>query len=272
MMSNAAHEVLLSLADDELCMGQQHAAWIGVTPYLEEDLAFISIAQDELAHARALLALLVADGATVPGHAIPDGTAGADGGDDPERTVDRLAMGRAPHEHRCCALVEEPCTAWEDAFVRHLLYDEAEALRWEALATSSEPTVAALARRVLVEEEYHRGHARPLLRRLLAGTDESRARITAALARLLPLARSLFEPTLDEAVAVRDGVTASSAAQLEQAWRARLVEAGVPEPVVRALPLRPPGAGGRCGVRSPHFAALHAEMGAVWVLDPQARW
>ena len=32
-------------------MGQQHTEWIGVAPFLEEDLAFSSIGQDELGHA-----------------------------------------------------------------------------------------------------------------------------------------------------------------------------------------------------------------------------
>ena len=47
-------EHLLALADDEHLIGQQHTEWIGVAPFLEEDLAFASIAQDELGHAAAL--------------------------------------------------------------------------------------------------------------------------------------------------------------------------------------------------------------------------
>ena len=52
-------------------MGQQHTEWIGVAPFLEEDLAFCSIAQDELGHAAMLYELLAEDGG-----------------------VDRLAFGR----------------------------------------------------------------------------------------------------------------------------------------------------------------------------------
>ena len=47
-LSPAARQYLLALADDEHMVGAQHATWIGVTPFLEEDLAFCSIAQDEL--------------------------------------------------------------------------------------------------------------------------------------------------------------------------------------------------------------------------------
>ena len=123
-----AREVLLALADDEHLMGQQHAEWIGVAPFLEEDLAFCSIAQDELGHAAALYEALALD--EVLGDA------------------DRLAFRRAPQDYRSCHLVELPCPDWSDALVRHWLYDEAEVLRWDALAGSSWPAVAAVVDRV----------------------------------------------------------------------------------------------------------------------------
>ena len=44
--SDAARELVLAFADDELCVGQNHAWWIAIGPFLEEDLAFTSIAQD----------------------------------------------------------------------------------------------------------------------------------------------------------------------------------------------------------------------------------
>ena len=121
-MIEPAHEVLLALADDEHLMGQQHAEWIGVAPFLEEDLAFCSIAQDELGHAAALYELL---------------------GD-----ADQLAFRRSPEDYRSCHLVELPCPDWADALVRHWLYDEAEVLRWDALAGSSWAAVAAVVERV----------------------------------------------------------------------------------------------------------------------------
>ncbi len=40
-------EYLLALADDDHLMGQQHTEWIGVAPFLEEDMALASIGQDE---------------------------------------------------------------------------------------------------------------------------------------------------------------------------------------------------------------------------------
>ena len=57
MLPSAGSERILALADDELCVGQNHAWWIAIGPFLEEDLAFTSIAQDELGHARSLYRL-----------------------------------------------------------------------------------------------------------------------------------------------------------------------------------------------------------------------
>ena len=49
--------LIMALADDELILGHRHSEWTGWAPHLEEDLAFSSIAQDEMAHARLLYRL-----------------------------------------------------------------------------------------------------------------------------------------------------------------------------------------------------------------------
>ncbi|MDY7106624.1 MAG: 1,2-phenylacetyl-CoA epoxidase subunit PaaC [Actinomycetota bacterium] len=252
--------IVLALADDELAMGHRHAEWIGIGPFLEEDLAFTSIAQDELGHARALLELLTSPPAGERAPAEPDVDA-----------VDRLAYDRPPGRYRCAWLVEEPCPDWGDAFVRHLLYDLAETVRWEALAASTDTRVAALARRALAEEAFHVGHALPIARRLLVGTAESRRRMGASLDRLLPLAVGLFEPTPDEDDAVRSGFVPVPSGELHARWRSEVERLLADAGEHRTWPPMP-GPGGRTGLRSAHFAAMHAEMVAVRALDPQATW
>jgi len=46
-------QTLLELADDELILGWRNSEWTGIAPLLEEDVAFSSIAQNEIGHARA---------------------------------------------------------------------------------------------------------------------------------------------------------------------------------------------------------------------------
>ncbi|MDH4146218.1 MAG: phenylacetate-CoA oxygenase subunit PaaC [Acidimicrobiia bacterium] len=249
VLSAPAREVVLGLADDEICLGHWYATWIGLGPFLEEDLAFTSIGQDELGHARALFAL-----------AEPDGDR------------DALAYGRTAGAYRCCALVEQPVSAWEDLFARHLLYDEAEVVRWEALRRSSVPGLGSLAERVLVEESFHTAHARGLFLRLMRGGDTARERVGNALARQLPLALGLFEPSIGAEQAVADGVMAEPFSAQAARWRERLEALFDEGGLSVAWPTAVAEPGGRRGVRSDGWQALFEEMTKVYALDPAARW
>src|ERR687893_522867 len=60
----ALAELLLTMADDEFVIGFWDSEWTGIAPLLEEDVAFSSIAQDEIGHARVwyeMLARLTGD-------------------------------------------------------------------------------------------------------------------------------------------------------------------------------------------------------------------
>ena len=243
-ITRAGWELVLAFADDELVMGHRHSEWLGVAPYMEEDLAFASIAQDELGHARALYGLLSDD-------------------------VDALAFGRPASEWRSCWLVELPAREWEDALVRHFLYDTAEQLRWEAILSSSIEGVPGVAAKALREEKYHRRHAKSVLERMLSGTAESRDRIEGAVARVLPFAGSLFEPTDYESEALVEGVINQPAAELEEQWRQN-VEAGMPGVTLDWTQAQ--GRGGRQGSRSEHFGELFGVMTEVLATDPNASW
>jgi ring-1,2-phenylacetyl-CoA epoxidase subunit PaaC len=64
-------ELLLAIADDELVLGWRDSEWTGIAPFLEEDVAFSSIAQNEIGHARALFELAARDlGTTADGLAF----------------------------------------------------------------------------------------------------------------------------------------------------------------------------------------------------------
>ena len=245
-LAGPAGEVVIAFADDELLMGHRHSEWLGVAPFLEEDLAYASIAQDELGHARALY-----------------GLAGVD--------ADEYAFRREPGGYRSAWLVELPCTEWADALARHFFYDVAEQVRWRDLARSGIPGAPELAAKALREEEYHLAHAVPLVQRLLNGTSESRRRVTDALERLFPFARALFEPLPRPSRAANSNGLTDPAA-LEREWLgaidAYLRDAGLTVDLEAA----PSGLGGRSGARSEHFADLHATMTSVLSIDPGAVW
>lgn len=184
-VTSGGREFLLALADDKHLMGQQHAEWIGVTPFLEEDLAFCSIGQDELGHAALLYGLLA--------------------GDD-DQAIDELAFGRDAAHYRSCHLVEMATNDWSIAFVRHWLFDAADRLRWQLIAQSSAPELSELAARVEREERYHRLHAEGLVDVLVADADAA-DRLRVAATTIAPLVAGLFEPVQGESEAISAGLS-----------------------------------------------------------------
>jgi ring-1,2-phenylacetyl-CoA epoxidase subunit PaaC len=165
---------LLEIADDELILGWRNSEWTGVAPLLEEDVAFSSIAQNEIGHARALYELV----------------ARARG-----ITADELAFDRKPEEYCCSALVERRLPEWETTIARHVLYEEADARRLERLKQSADPEIAGLAAKIDREEAYHRMHAQMWHERL---RDEPRYRTAVEELRPLLDDRGEHSPELAE--------------------------------------------------------------------------
>jgi ring-1,2-phenylacetyl-CoA epoxidase subunit PaaC len=247
----AERAVLLAFADDEHLMGQRHTEWIGVAPFLEEDLAFASIGQDELGHAAMLYELVISD--------LSGETPSAE-------AVDALAFRREPADYRSCWLVEAACTEWASALVRHWLYDTAEALRWGELAGSSEAHLRAIAVRAMSEERYHLRHADALLDALVGDADAG-TRIVAALAELLPLGVGLFDDPPDAGDAVVS-VVGRPLAALAAEWRAAVDRRFGPRDWAAVEPVAQAGR----TVRSTPFATVYADMREVIMLDPDATW
>ena len=188
------NELLLGLADDELVLGWRDSEWTGIAPLLEEDVAFSSIAQNEIGHARAVYQLLSDD-------------------------ADALAFDRPVEEYRCAQLVELRLLDWAHAIARRWLYEEADRIRIEALTRDADPAVAGLAAKIDREEAYHRMHAELWHERL---RDEPR--FVEAVAELWPFALGVLPAEqraelaarvgLDEVAAVERGAHTDELAEL----------------------------------------------------------
>ena len=170
------NELLLGLADDELVIGWRDSEWTGIAPMLEEDVAFSSIAQNEIGHARAVYELLTDD-------------------------ADALAFDRPLEEYRCAPLVELRLLDWAHTIARRWLYEEADRIRIAALMDDAEPTVAGLAAKIDREEVYHRMHAEMWHERL-----RSEARFRDAVADLWPYALGVLPPEQRAELALRVGL------------------------------------------------------------------
>ena len=155
-------QLLLPIADDELVLGWRNSEWTGIAPFLEEDVAFSSIAQNEIGHARALYQLVAEELGT---------------------TADELAFDRKPEEYQCSAFVELRFVPdWAKTIARHYLYEEADERRIKELMESDDPEVAGLAAKIDREEAYHRMHAQMWFDRL-----QDEPRFVEALDELRPL-------------------------------------------------------------------------------------
>ncbi len=242
--------VLARVADEHL-MGQQHAEWIGVAPFLEEDLAFCSIGQDELGHAATLYAI-------VAGSGNPDGV--------DDRSLDALAFDPDPNRWRSSHLVEIATPGWAHALVRHWLYDTTEQIRWELVADSTLTPLAEAAVRAEREEWFHRRHADSLLDALLASADAG-SRIRSALVDLFPLAMGLFVPVEGEAEAVATGVTAAPLNTRLPEWIDQVQQRFV----IDSLPNNETAPVDRT-TRSDAFEPLLSRMREVLDLDAAAIW
>ena len=167
-------DLLLSIADDELILGWRNSEWTGIAPFLEEDVAFSSIAQNEIGHARALYEIAAAELRT---------------------TADELAFDRKPEEYRSAPLVELRRLEWARTIARHWLYETADEIRLAALKASDDPEIAAIAAKMDREEVYHRMHAEMWIDRLLS-TQDGRSRLNEAVDELWSYALGVLDSEL----------------------------------------------------------------------------
>ena len=177
---------LLPLADDELVLGWRDSEWTGIAPFLEEDVAFSSIAQTEIGHARAWYQLAAKELGT---------------------DADALAFDREPDEYVCAPLVELALAHdWARTIARRWLYEMADSIRIQVLLNSLDREVADLAEKIDREETYHRIHAAMWEERL-----RNDPRFRQAVEELWPYALGILaeeqRPLLSEAVE-RDEVEA----------------------------------------------------------------
>jgi ring-1,2-phenylacetyl-CoA epoxidase subunit PaaC len=270
--------LIVALADDELVLGHRHSEWTGFTPYIEEDVAFSSIAQDEIGHASALYGLV-----------------GTMTGDDP----DRLGLGRETSEYRHAILCERPNQDWAYTLARHWLYDTADALRLEALEATSHSELAALVTKMRREERYHLLHADAWMKRVAGGPVEGRTRLIDALHNAFSEAMGLFEPIELEEEAVKEGWLPVPSGELQIRFAHRAGEAldqlGLPTDIRARLDqsaefvasssgdliegsqqpedgIPSAGLGGRRGQHTEDFDALWSDLTHTFREVPGATW
>lgn len=277
-MKEALVSLVTALADDELIIGHRHSEWTGFAPHIEEDVAFSSIAQDEIGHAAAYYSLIAEATGTCP---------------------DRMALGREPDDYRHAVLCERPNGDWSYSLVRHWLYDTADDVRLEALQESADAGLAALAVKMRREERYHLLHANAWIKRVAEGPIEGRTRLIDALGRCYLEALALFDNIeLEDSILDNDLLPCSSSelrARFANRATSELDDFGLPADIQGDLDKSAEflasssgdliaseqealtkssrsGIGGRAGKHSDDFKQLWDEMTSTHRLHPDAHW
>lgn len=229
----------LRLGDDALVLGQRLCEWAARSPTIEQDVALLNLALDNLGQARALLS-----------HA---GRLEGQGRDE-----DDLAFVRDEPEFTNALLMELECDDFARTMARQLLVAAYALPLWSALTRSTDDILACVAGKAVKEIAYHLDHARGWVVRLGDGTEESSRRMQIALDELWPYAAELFtSDALTERLVAR-GVAADPAA-LEAPWQAT-VEAVCSEAMLTVPDSTWHPTGGRNGRHTEAFGFLLAEM------------
>lgn len=247
---------VLRQGDRVLVLAQRLQEVITHAPEIEEDMALANLALDLIGQARALY--------TYAGE--------IEGLDHDE---DHFAYWRDQHEFLNPLLVEQPngdfgASDFARVIVRQFLHDAYALPYWQAMTSSTDTTLAALAAKSVKETAYHLRHARSWVVRLGDGTDESRRRAQSAIDTLWRYTGELFEIDDIERALVASGVAADPD-RLHHDWTSTVTAA-----VAEATLTMPEGGvmqtGGRVGRHSESFSYLVGELQVVARAHPGAVW
>ena len=250
-MNNALYNYLLRLGDTSLILGHRLSEWCGHGPILEEDIAMINIALDQVGQARTLLQYA----AEVEGKG---------------RTEDDLAYNRDVLEFRNNILVEQPNGDFGQTMVRQFFMDAFNAPLYEALAESKDETLSGFGQKAIKEVTYHLRHSSEWVVRLGDGTEESHQRVQDAVNLLWRFTEDIFASAESDKELVEAGI-AVDLASLKPKWSETV------EKVLKEANLTHPEgvfsfSGSRNGVHTEHLGYILTEMQFLQRTYPGAEW
>lgn len=244
-------EYLLRLGDNALVLGHRLSEWCGHAPALEEDIALVNVALDQIGLARALL--------TYAGEVEGKG-----------RDEDALAYLREERDYHNVLLVEQPNEDFAYTIVRQFLYDAFAVELYQALTESKDAQLAAIAAKAIKEARYHVRHSSEWMFRLGDGTEVSHEKAQTALDDLWMFTGELFETDEVEQSLIDAGI-AVDPESLRDKWNAR-VDAVLAEATLKRPDNDWMQTGGRSGQHTEYLGYILAEMQYLQRTYPGATW
>jgi len=244
-------EWLLRRGDTALVLGHRVSEWCGHSPVLEEDIALANVALDLIGQARMWL-----------------GLAGEIEGKG--RGENELAYLRDAWDFRNFLLAEQPNGDFGQTLMRQFLIDAYQVPLLEALKSSKDERIAAIAAKAGKEVAYHLDRSADLVIRLGDGTEESHRRMQQALDALWSYTGEMFaSDAIDTAMA--EAGLAPDAASLKAEWK-ETVEAVLDEATLTLPESDFAHMGGLTGRHSEHLGHMLAEMQFLQRAYPGATW
>lgn len=248
---DAFFEFLLRMGDNALILGHRNSEWCGHGPVLEEDIAMSNIALDLIGQTSLWLGLA--------GEVEGQG-----------RSADDLAYLRDAWDFRNLLLVERPNGDFGKTLMRQFLFDAFHFHQLQALTGSADPRVAEIAAKALKEVSYHLKRSAEQVIALGDGTDESHARMQAALDEQWDYALEMFTSDASDAAMAAAGI-APDPANLRGVW-----DETVDAVLAQATLKRPDSSfahkGGKQGTHTEHLGYILAEMQFLQRAYPGASW
>jgi ring-1,2-phenylacetyl-CoA epoxidase subunit PaaC len=248
----ALFEFLLRQGDNALVLGHRTSEWCGVAPALEEDIALANTALDLIGQTQ----LWLSYAAEVEG-------AG--------RSANDLAYLRDVYDFRNVLMLEVPNADFGRTLMRQFLFDAFQVPWLTALQASSDQQVADIAAKSLKEATYHLDRSAETVIMLGDGTDESQARMQAALDYLYPYAGEMFA---DDAIdtAMEESGVAPLPSTLRAPWDETLQRV-LSEAYLTIPDTTFSHSGGRTGFRhTEHLGHMLATMQVLQRSYPGATW
>ena len=183
----ALFEYLLRLGDNTLILGHRVSEWCGHAPVLEEDIALANTALDLIGQTQLWLGLA--------GEVEGKG-----------RDADNLAFLRDAWDFRNILMVELPNGDFGQTLMRQFLFDAFHSIQLGRLLTSSEPRIRDIAEKASKEVSYHLERSADTVVGLGDGTEESHARMQAALDYLYPYVGEMFLGDAVDAQIAAEGI------------------------------------------------------------------
>jgi ring-1,2-phenylacetyl-CoA epoxidase subunit PaaC len=250
-------DYILRLADDALIHSQRISEWCGHGPILEEDLALGNVALDYLGQARLLYSYV----GRIEGKS---------------RGEDDFAYFRNEAAFLNSSLVELPNSSnfgerdYAVTIMKLFLHSSFMLFKWQALTSSSDSIVSAVASKSVKECRYHFDHASQWVIRFGDGTAESKSRIANALAYLWPYTNEWFgDDPIDQFAAEQSIGPLNS--NLQTRWLSLI------SPILKEATLSVPTSSqflsrGKSGYHSESLSLLLAEMQSLARQHPGAVW